>query len=316
MVGVSYVTVNRWENRQSRPNSLSWTRILELESSDDGKRAPEQPTPDDSSGSTPVLDFSAYPDAISAVAEAHRLSYGHLFNSSFATEISSIDPLPHQRIAVYNRMLGQSPLRFLLADDAGAGKTIMTGLYVREMLSRRLIRRVLVVPPAGLVGNWEREMRELFRLKFRIFGGSDARLGNPFTGSDSDLAIVSLDTLAGERVFGHLRDAETLAYDLVVFDEAHKLSASQQPDYRVRKTDRYRLAEAVAGAEVDDERWTLPWSAQHLLLLTATPHMGRDYPYFALWRLLLPDVLQTPDAFNRYPRSPDGSTSCVGRRRR
>ena len=112
---------------------------------------------------------------------------------------------------------------------------------------------------------------------------------------------MSLDTLAGERMFGHLRNDETDAYDLVVFDEAHKLSANRQPDFRVRKTDRYKLAEAIAGAEVDDERWALPWSTHHLLLLTATPHMGRDYPYYSLWRLLLPDALQTFDAFTRFP---------------
>ena len=83
---------------------------------------------------------------------------------TFATEISLIDPLPHQRIAVYNHMLPQPRLRFLLADDAGAGKTIMSGLYIREMLMRRLIRRVLIVPPAGLVGNWQRELETLFNL--------------------------------------------------------------------------------------------------------------------------------------------------------
>ncbi len=300
LVGVSYATVNRWENRQSRPNNLAWTRFLQLESSVDGA-APDSTAPDDSPPSSHVLDFSADPDAVSALAEAHRLMYGHLFNSAFATETSLIDPLPHQRSAVYHRMLNQSPLRFLLADDAGAGKTIMTGLYIREMLSRRLIRRVLIVPPAGLVGNWEREMRDLFRLKFRIAGGTDARAGNPFTGPESDLIIVSLDTLAGEHMFGHLRNDETEAYDLVVFDEAHKLSANRQPDFRVHKTGRYKLAEAIAGADVDDERWTLPWSAHHLLLLTATPHMGRDYPYYSLWRLLLPDALQTCDAFTRFP---------------
>ena len=302
LVGVSYATVNRWENRQSRPNSLAWTRLLHLESSVDGGCAdPDLTTSDGSSPSSHVLDFSADPDAVSAVAEAHRLTYGHLFNSAFATETSLIDPLPHQRIAVYHRMLNQSPLRFLLADDAGAGKTIMTGLYIREMLSRRLIRRVLIVPPAGLVGNWEREMLHLFRLKYRIVAGTDARAGNPFTGPEGDLVIVSLDTLAGERMFGHLQNDETEAYDLVVFDEAHKLSATRQPDLRVRKTDRYKLAEAIAGADADDERWTLPWSAHHLLLLTATPHMGRDYPYYCLWRLLLPDALQTFDAFTRFP---------------
>ena len=84
----------------------------------------------------PPLDFAADPDAVSAVAEAYRLAYGHQFNPAFASEISRIDPLPHQRIAVYEHMLPQDPLRFLLADDAGAGKTIMAGLLIREMLSR------------------------------------------------------------------------------------------------------------------------------------------------------------------------------------
>ena len=246
------------------------------------------------------LDFSADPNAVSTVAEAHRLAYGHLFNPSFATETSRIDPLPHQRIAVYEHMLQQSPLRFLLADDAGAGKTIMTGLYVREMLSRQLIRRVLIVPPAGLLGNWKSEMWNLFRLQFRIISGSDTLSGNPFLGPESELLIVSIDTLAGDRLFGQLKDPRTDAYDLVVFDEAHKLSANRQPDFRVRKTGRYKLAEAIAGGEADSEQWALPWSARHLLLLTATPHMGKDHPYYFLWRLLLPDTLATYDAFVKF----------------
>ena len=300
LVGVSFASVNRWENGQSRPNNLAWRRVVELETlppEADQPSADEAPTT-----ASPSMDFSADPEAVSAVAEAHRLASGHLFNPAFATETSLIDPLPHQRIAVYQRMLQQSPLRFLLADDAGAGKTIMTGLYVREMLSRRLLRRVLVVPPAGLVGNWEREMRTLFRLPFRIVGGADSRAGNPFLGPESDLVIVSVDTLAGDRMFGHLRDPQTDPYDLVVFDEAHKLSADRQPDFRVRKTGRYKLAEALAGAETDDkDEWGLSWSAQHLLLLTATPHMGKDHPYYYLWRLLLPDALSTFDAFVEFP---------------
>ena len=298
LVGVSYASVNRWENGQSRPNNLAWRRVVELESlPPDGS---DEPSADETG--PPSMDFSADPEAVSAVAEAHRLASGHLVNPAFATETSLIHPLPHQRIAVYQRMLQQSPLRFLLADDAGAGKTIMTGLYVREMLSRRLLRRVLVVPPAGLVGNWEREMRTLFRLPFRIVDGDDARAGNPFPGPESDLVIVSVDTLAGERMFGHLKDPQTDPYDLVVFDEAHKLSADRQPDFRVRKTDRYKLAEALAGAASGDrDRWALPWAAQHLLLLTATPHMGKDHPYYYLWRLLLPDALSTYDAFGEFP---------------
>ena len=201
LVGVSFATVNRWENGQSRPNNLAWKRILELAESGEGSQE-VQPVPDEA----PSMDFAADPHAVSAVAEAHRLAYGHLFNPAFATETSLIDPLPHQRIAVYEQMLGQTSLRFLLADDAGAGKTIMTGLYVREMLSRRLIRRILIVPPAGLVGNWEQEMRKLFRLSFRIVRGEDARTGNPFSGPESDRVIVSVDTLVTERVFNSLKD--------------------------------------------------------------------------------------------------------------
>ena len=300
LIGVSYASVNRWENGQSRPNNLAWQRIIGLELSlqPDGI---EESDPAVQVGASNNLDFSMAPEVVSALAEAHRLAYGHLFNPAFASETSFIDPLPHQRLAVYEHMLQQSPLRFLLADDAGAGKTIMTGLYVREMLARRLIRRVLIVPPAGLVGNWEREMRTLFRLQFRVVSGADARSGNPFMGPDSQLAIVSVDTLAGERMFAHLSDAATEPYDLVVFDEAHKLSADRQPDFRVRKTERYRLAEALAGAGPDSARWELPWSAQHLLLLTATPHMGKDFPYYFLWRLLLPEALSTYEAFERFP---------------
>ena len=304
LVGVSFATVNRWENGQSRPNNLAWQRIVELDNQSRRELLGVPKVSEEESASAyqaQALDFSADPNAVYAVAEAHRLTYGHLFNPAFATETSLIDPLPHQRIAVYHHMLKQSPLRFLLADDAGAGKTIMTGLYIREMLSRRLIRRVLVVPPAGLVGNWEREMRTLFRLHFRILSGADARTANPFAEADGDLVIVSIDTLAGERTFGRLRDAATEPYDLVVFDEAHKLSATWDRNYRIRKTERYRLAETIAGASADSEAWQLGWSAQHLLLLTATPHMGKDVPYYFLWRLLMPDTLSTYDAFRAFP---------------
>ena len=308
---------------------------------DDALPAPSTPPP---------LDFAGDPAALSAVAEALRLAHGHQFNPAFASETARIDPLPHQRIAVYERMLRQDPLRFLLADDAGAGKTIMTGLYVREMLSRGRIRRVLVVPPSGLVGNWERELRTLFRLQFRIVSGADARAGNPFRGAGSDLVIVSLDTLAGGQVFGALREAGVPAYDLVVFDEAHKLAAVTE-NHRIRKTRRYELAEALAGggdsagrgvsvgrgasadqnasasrsaspdrgvpadrtAPADHTASTnrtasadrfagLGWSARHLLLLTATPHMGRDSPWHHLWRLLDPRIFSTGEALRRFPQ--------------
>ena len=305
-IGVSFATVNRWENGQSRPARLAWRRIADLEAE---LRTPAPRAGSDAAppASAPALDFAAKPEVVAAVAEAARLAHAHLSNPAFAAEISSIDPLPHQRIAVYEHMLGQSPLRFLLADDAGAGKTIMTGLYVREMLARRLLARILVVSPAGLVGNWEREMRTLFRLPFRIVRGADARAGNPFVGPESDRLVVGVDTLAGERMFARMREAVTSGaarpYDLVVFDEAHKLAADREQDFRVRKTDRYRLAEALAGLPAEGARWRLGWSAANVLLLTATPHMGKDFPWYCLWRLLAPDALATFDAFEAFPEA-------------
>ena len=244
------------------------------------------------------LDFNGDPEHLSLFVESLRLKHGYQFNPAFASEISRIHPLPHQRIAVYDHMLGEDPLRFLLADDAGAGKTIMTGLCIREMLMRERIRRVLIVPPAGLVGNWEQELRTLFRLRFRIVSGPDVRTGNPFSEPDGSLVIVSLDTLRGESAFASLADAGTVPYDLVVFDEAHKLSASAEAG-RVRKTQRYKLAEALAGCPPAPEYAALTWSARHLLLLTATPHMGKDSLYHHLWRILDHRVFGAEEAFRK-----------------
>jgi superfamily II DNA or RNA helicase/transcriptional regulator with XRE-family HTH domain len=311
IMGVSFATVNRWENGQSRPSPLAWQQILRGERYGlDGLTkdfAPsmsiKEPTATYGSESQRAgsIDFTTDPEIVRVVAEGHRLTYGHLFNPAFAVEISRIDSLPHQRIAVYEHMLAQPRLRFLLADDAGAGKTIMAGVYIREMLARRLLRRVLIVPPAGLVGNWQREMRQLFNMTFRVVRGTDARSGNPFKDLESDLLIISIDTLAGERMFSRLQEAGVEPYDLVIFDEAHKLSARKDPDGTFRATDRYRLGEALAGIVTDKHRWELAWSTRHLLLLTATPHMGKDFPYYCLWRLLEPEVLSTYDAFTAYP---------------
>ena len=299
LLGVSFATVNRWENKQTKPSRLYWTNLKQLEL----RVAEEMAAYDKTEPPAPaILDFTAQPEIVKVLAEGERLSFGHLMNPAFATEISSIDPLPHQRIAVYDHMLIQPRLRFLLADDAGAGKTIMSGLYIREMLSRRLLRRILIVPPAGLVGNWRRELLTLFNLPFRIVTGADARADNPFLGEAGDRVIVSVDTLASPRVFARLREASVAPYDLVIFDEAHKLAADRGNDLRVRKTGRYCLAEALAGAQIQSDHWRLGWSAHHLLLLTATPHMGKAYPYYALWRLLEPEMLATPDAFEVFPR--------------
>ena len=221
--------------------------------------------------------FRADPHLVRLVAEAHRLRHAYLFNPIFSTETSLIDPLPHQFIAVYDHLLKYLPLRFLLADDAGAGKTIMTGLYIQEVLLRRQVERVLIVPPAGLIGNWERELRLLFRLNFRILSSADAADNNPFLDPQNHLAIVSLDTLRQEKMQEYLFEAPP--YDLIVFDEAHKLSARFEWDGTVTKSKRYQLVERIAAG------------GRSLLLLTATPHMGKNDAYYFLWRLLMPDLL-------------------------
>jgi len=310
-LGVSFASVNRWENGQSTPTRLAWQKLeaverfglAALETGPAGREATTSETSNaDAAGGNLPLDFTGDPEGVRAVVEAHWLAEGYRTNPAFAIETSLVDPLPHQRIAVYERMLAQPRLRFLLADDAGAGKTIMSGLYIREMLARKLVRRVLVVTPAGLLGNWYREMHTLFRLPFEIVRGLDARGGNPFTGPGSNLAIVSVDTLAGDSMFGRLQEPQVQPYDLVIFDEAHKLSARRDPDGTFRPTDRYLLAEALAGANDKQQRHRLGWAPNHLLLLTATPHMGKDDPYFYIWRLLEPNVLTTPEAFAAFPQ--------------
>jgi superfamily II DNA or RNA helicase len=299
-LGMTNVTVSRWEKGRVEPSPIFWEKFLEVigEQPENQKRAGNRGLPQ-------AVDFMGDGTAVRAMVEGERLTFGHLANPAFATEVSKIDPLPHQRIAVYEHMLKQPRLRYLLADDAGAGKTIMTGLYIREMLARRLIRRILIVPPAGLVGNWQNELRELFALEFVVITGADlaARNSNPFcTGPDCDRVICSVDTLRGERAFLRLAEAAVSPYDLVVFDEAHKLSARQDPDFTVRRSARYELAEALSGVANRKSEWNLGWNARHLLLLTATPHMGKDYPFFALWKLLDPQTFSTIDAFQAMPR--------------
>lgn len=229
--------------------------------------------------------FRADANLVRLIAEAHRLQHAYLFNPIFATETSLIDPLPHQFIAVYEHLLKHNPLRFLLADDAGAGKTIMTGLYIQELLLRQQVARILIVPPAGLIGNWERELRVCFRLQFRILSSADAANTNPFDDPENRLAIISLDTLRQERMQDCLFEAQP--YDLVVFDEAHKLSARYESDGTIYKSKRYELAERIADQQ------------KNLLLLTATPHMGKDDAYYFLWRMLLPEHLAAQKAFER-----------------
>lgn len=280
-LGVSFATVNRWENGKAKPQKDRIDRIKALLHSESVQPEVAVFTP-----SMPVrLDFEGDADAVKLVVDAHRLQNGHLFNKAFGLELSRVVPLPHQRIAVYEQLLPQNPLRYLLADDAGAGKTIMTGLYIREMINRGRLRRAIICAPAGLTWNWRRELRHFFDLEFTILRGADFAKGDPLTEPGAGLFIISVDTAATDAVRERLTAAALPRFDLAVFDEAHKLSWGDpnRPDSRTR---RYRLAEALSQR------------ATHLLLLTATPHMGKRFPYYALWRLLDSKIFSTQDAFD------------------
>src|SRR4030043_1633289 len=145
-LGVSFATVNRWENGKAKPQKDPIEKIRALSKQKDQLNLFAESGPIE----TTRLNFEGDPDAIKLVIDAHRLQNGHLFNKAFGLELSRVVPLPHQRIAVYEYLLPQNPLRFLLADDAGAGKTIMAGLYIREMINRGRISRVIIFCPAGL----------------------------------------------------------------------------------------------------------------------------------------------------------------------
>jgi superfamily II DNA or RNA helicase len=281
-LGVSFATVNRWENGKAKPQSdrIQRMRALMLESELPGAlSALPLPFPQIR------LDFEGDAEGVKLVIDAHRLQNGHLFNRAFGLELSRVVPLPHQRIAVYERLLPQNPLRFLLADDAGAGKTIMTGLYIREMINRGRLKRALICAPAGLTWNWQSELRRFFDLDFTILRSANFAKGDPLTEPAGGLFIISIDTAATDAVKERLTANALPTFDLLVFDEAHKL-AWGDPSRPDSKTRRYRLAESLS------QRST------HLLLLTATPHMGKRFPYYALWRLLDPKVLSTQHAFD------------------
>lgn len=282
MLGVSFATVNRWENGKAKPQKDRLDRIRALL---EEKLSPDEPLHpvERQMQLIPRLDFEGDPEALKLVVDAHRLQNGHLFNKAYGLELSRVVPLPHQRIAVYEHMLPQNPMRFFLADDAGAGKTIMTGLYIREMVNRGRLSRAIVCCPAGLTWNWQRELRHFFDLDFAVLRGVDFARGDPISANGKCFVIVSVDTAATDAVRNFLTSEAINAFDLVVFDEAHKLSWND-PKRADSKTRRYRLAE------------TLGSKTTHMLLLTATPHMGKPFPYSALWRLLDPHVFSSEDA--------------------
>jgi len=193
-------------------------------------------------------------------SESYRIRLAFLFDPQLAVTISQVEPLPHQISAVYEVMLSRQPLRFLLADDPGAGKTIMAGLFIKELMLRGDLERCLIVVPAALAEQWQDELYDKFRLKFDIVGRGEIEqaLGNPF--EERNLVISRLDLMKQERNLERLAQVD---WDLVVVDEAHKMSASFFGG-EVKPTERYNLGKLLSTR------------TRHFLLLTATPHRGKE----------------------------------------
>lgn len=209
--------------------------------------------------------------------EAHALP---VMESASALTSAKIDLLPHQ-VVLTHRIATASPRRYLVADEVGLGKTIETALILRELASRGELNRALMVVPAGLVHNWHRELNEVFNLDFEVFGSEGDitdRKTNAF--AKHDRLIASIDTLKRPARIKRLLDAPR--WDLVVFDEAHHLTAYRTGG-KVRKTENYKLAEALKDHSRD------------LLLLSATPHQGNHFQFWMLVQLLNPTLFGSPE---------------------
>ncbi|MCI0622295.1 MAG: DUF3883 domain-containing protein [Acidobacteria bacterium] len=208
------------------------------------------------------------------VSEAHRIRLAHLFDPVLAVHTSVVEPLPHQITAVYESMLPRQPLRFLLADDPGARKTIMAGLLMKELIARGDLQRCLVVCPGSLAEQWQDELYRRFHLPFEILTNDKleaARTGNWFL--ETNLVIARLDKLSRNEDVQEKLKAPDCRWDLIVCDEAHKMSATIFGG-EIKYTKRYRLGQLLS---------TL---TRHFLLMTATPHNGKDEDFQLFMALL------------------------------
>jgi SNF2 family DNA or RNA helicase len=216
--------------------------------------------------------FSADGSLLRLVSEAYRIRLAHLFDPMLAVHTSLVDPLPHQIAAVYGEMLPRQPLRYLLADDPGAGKTIMAGLLIAELRVRGELDRCLIVCPGSLAAQWQDELNRRFHLPFEILTNDRieaARTGNAL--AEMPLVIARLDKLSrDDNLQQKLRSSD---WDLIICDEAHKMSASFFGG-EIRETKRYKLGKLLS---------TL---TRHFLLMTATPHSGKEEDFQLFMALL------------------------------
>src|SRR3989454_1889933 len=230
---------------------------------------------------TVVTDFKSEPWKVFLALETKRYRFASLYDPLLAMNASKVDPLPHQIEAVYGRVLKLPRIRFLIGDDPGAGKTIMAGLIIKELKLRKLAKRILIVVPGHLKDQWRRELKDRFEETFVTIdrGLMDAHYAENVWDRENQI-ITSMDFAKRDEIIASLA---SVTFDLIIVDEAHKMSAYRYGDKTV-KTDRYRLGE------------TLSKSAEpHLLFLTATPHKGDPENFRLFLDLLEPGFFATAE---------------------